>query len=58
MRRRYTGEYWFATYNQHHAWYYLADQEHDEVTMLKIFDSDDDVDAKCTAYPDLFTVAD
>lgn len=47
IRKRFVGETCFATYNSRHEWYYISGQRPDEVAMLKIFDSDADVRAKC-----------
>lgn len=47
VRRNYIGESYFVRQNPEHKWYYLSDQTRDEVAVLKIFDSDEKVDAKC-----------
>lgn len=53
VRRRYVGEAYFATYSERHKWYYLADQDRDEVVMIKIYDSSSHAEAKCTdEYPE------
>jgi len=40
VRRKYVGETFYSKYNPAHRWYYLSSQEPNEVTMLKIHDSD------------------
>ncbi|KAH6963026.1 hypothetical protein HG530_006756 [Fusarium avenaceum] len=40
VRRRYVGESYYATFNTNHRWCYLSSQKTNEVTLLKIFDSD------------------
>ncbi|EEU36873.1 uncharacterized protein NECHADRAFT_81142 [Fusarium vanettenii 77-13-4] len=46
VRRRYTGETCFGLHSEGQQWFYLSDQDVDEVTLLKIYDSSDAVDAK------------
>jgi hypothetical protein len=41
------GETLLPLYNPDAKWYYLNGQHSDEVTVIKIFDSDDDVAASC-----------
>lgn len=57
VRRKYIGESYFAKYNPGHRWHYLSEQGNDEVTVLKIYDSDKTVDANCKSGSDgyLFT---
>lgn len=47
VRRKYTGETYFAQYNVDQKWFYMSNQEPDEVLMMKIYDSSNDVEAKC-----------
>ena len=47
VRRRFVGESFYARFNPEHRWYYLSDQRPDEVTMLKIYDSDSQIGARC-----------
>jgi hypothetical protein len=47
VRRKYIGESYFAKYNSGHKWYYMSDQGSDEVAVLKIYDSEENSDAKC-----------
>jgi hypothetical protein len=51
VRRSYIGESWFLTHRESQKWHFLSDQQPHEVTMLKIYDSDTNVDAKCTSAP-------
>ncbi|KAI5865743.1 hypothetical protein GGS23DRAFT_353137 [Durotheca rogersii] len=44
VRRKYVGETFYSRFNPRHKWYYLSNQEPNEVTMLKIHDSS--VDAR------------
>ena len=46
VRRTYVGETFLATYNEKHKWYYLAEQEPDEVSLFKIHDPSEKVVAK------------
>ncbi|KAK1832979.1 hypothetical protein QBC39DRAFT_425078 [Podospora conica] len=39
VRRRFIGETLFGTFNPHHKWYYLSDQDVDEITVLQVYDS-------------------
>jgi hypothetical protein len=48
VRRDYIGEGIWMVENSGKRWYYLPDQSPDEVTLLKISDSREDIDAKCT----------
>lgn len=54
VRRKYIGESYFAKYNPGHRWYYLSEQANDEVAVLKIYDSDERVDANCKSSTDGF----
>lgn len=47
VRRNYIGESYFIRQNPNHKWYYLNNQTRDEVAILKIYDSDEQVDARC-----------
>jgi hypothetical protein len=47
VRRKYVGETFYSTYNSKHQWYYLSRQLPDEVTMLKIHDSDQSAQVRC-----------
>ncbi|UKZ71027.1 uncharacterized protein TrAtP1_011995 [Trichoderma atroviride] len=42
VRRKYVGETYYSTYNPEHRWYYLSGQKPEEVTMLKIHNTDKD----------------
>ncbi|KAI0412576.1 hypothetical protein F5X98DRAFT_367177 [Xylaria grammica] len=46
VRRRYIGETCFGKYNPKQEWYYLSDQDVNEITILKIYDSKVEVNAK------------
>lgn len=46
VRRRFKGANFYAYYNSAHKWYYLGEQHPDEVVLLKMFDSDEDVKAR------------
>lgn len=43
IRTKYIGENLFAKYSPDYRWYYLSEQEPDEVLLLKIYDSDSKV---------------
>lgn len=47
VRRKYAGETYFVQYNADQKWFYLSNQENDEVIMMKMYDSSNDVEAKC-----------
>ena len=47
VRRRFVGETFYAKSNPEHRWYYLSEQQPDEVTMLKIYDSHERIGARC-----------
>lgn len=56
IRRHHVGETWYSTFNPGHEWYFLSnqepDQEPDEVTLIKVYDPKEDVEAKCQyGYP-------
>ncbi|KAF1913120.1 hypothetical protein BDU57DRAFT_503956 [Ampelomyces quisqualis] len=40
VRRHFVGETFFLLHSRDHRWYYLRDQQPDEVAMFKIYDSD------------------
>src|SRR2546430_672178 len=42
-----TGEGYYLPYNPEYRWYYLSNQDKDEVAMLKIYDSSNTVKSKC-----------
>jgi len=46
VRKRFKGTAYYSYYNPDHKWYYLGEQKPDEVTFLKIFDSDSKGGAK------------
>ncbi|KAF3014477.1 hypothetical protein E8E14_010510 [Neopestalotiopsis sp. 37M] len=46
VRRKYVGETFYSKYNPNHRWYYLSRQLPEEVTMLKIHDSDQSTDVR------------
>lgn len=48
VRRKYVGETFYSKFNPNHKWYYLSNQQPDEVTMLKIHDSSEDAAVRCT----------
>lgn len=48
VRRRFKGSAYHAYFNPEHRWYYLGNQTPDEVTFLKIFDSNSSVKATST----------
>lgn len=45
-----TGETYAVAYNPQHRWYYVPQQRSDEVTLLKIYDSQTDGTARLTAH--------
>ena len=45
-----TGETYSFAYNPRHRWYYVPEQRTDEVTLLKIYDSQTDGTARLTAH--------
>jgi len=47
VRRRYTGENLYGLYDPNRKWYYLSKHSPDEVLFMKMFDSKEDVKAKC-----------
>lgn len=47
VRRHHVGEVLYARYNPAQKWYYLKHQKRNEVVLLKNFDSDPLVAAKC-----------
>ncbi|KAH8678135.1 hypothetical protein BX600DRAFT_145551 [Xylariales sp. PMI_506] len=46
IRRKYIGETCFSKHNPDQEWYYLSDQNTNEIILLKIYDSSNDVEAK------------
>ena len=46
VRRKYTGETLYGLSDPAHEWYYLSHQAPNEVLLMKMFDSSDDVRAK------------
>jgi len=46
VRRRYLGSTMYLLSKEHHKWVYLHNQQPDEVTVLKNFDSNDDLEAR------------
>lgn len=48
--RDWTGETYSFAYNPLHRWYWYPDQQPDEVTLLKVFDSATDGTARLTAH--------
>lgn len=48
--RDWTGETYAFAYNPGHRWYWYPDQQPDEVTLLKVFDSATDGTARLTAH--------
>ncbi|KAK0701725.1 hypothetical protein B0T26DRAFT_528308 [Lasiosphaeria miniovina] len=47
VRRRYVGETYFGKYNAAQEWHYLSDMDVDDLVLVKVYDSDPDVPAKC-----------
>lgn len=47
VRKHYLGAALYLMAREKYRWYYLHRQRKDEVTLLKMFDSDPDVEAKC-----------
>ena len=47
IRRDFVGENMFAKHNPDYRWYYLPDQEKDEVLLIKIHDSSLEVESRC-----------
>lgn len=47
IRRRYIGETYFGLQNEAQRWAYLSEQMPDEVCLLKIYDSEPAVPARC-----------
>ncbi|KAI0101704.1 methyltransferase CmcJ [Nemania sp. FL0031] len=50
VRRQYKGATLYPYFNPEQKWYYLSNQSPDEVTLLKIFDSSEDVKANTCAH--------
>jgi hypothetical protein len=52
VTRSYIGETYNLMYRKTHKWYYLNQQQPNEVLLMKMFDSKDDVQAgcECAAY--------
>jgi hypothetical protein len=46
IRRKYVGETLFAQQSSQYRWHYLSQQDVDEVAILKIFDTSNNVEAK------------
>ncbi|KAF2790169.1 hypothetical protein K505DRAFT_221899, partial [Melanomma pulvis-pyrius CBS 109.77] len=46
VRRKYTGETFYAKFNPEQRWYYMPNQDPDEVLLLKIFDSRMDAETR------------
>jgi hypothetical protein len=51
IRQYYIGETVFLKPLPNHAWHYLSNQTQNEVTLIKIFDSDESSKAKCEYLP-------
>lgn len=47
VRKQYNGSNFYAKPSPKYRWYYLSRQRKEEVTLLKMFDSDPDIKAKC-----------
>ena len=47
VRKHYNGSNYYAKPNHKYRWHYLSRQRKEEVTLLKMFDSDPEVEAKC-----------
>ncbi|KAH7333288.1 methyltransferase CmcJ [Rhexocercosporidium sp. MPI-PUGE-AT-0058] len=50
VRKRFTGATLYAHFNPQQKWYYLSQQTPNEVLILKIFDSQGDIESKCCAH--------
>lgn len=47
VSRDYVGSTMFAKYRSGYRWYYLSNQRPEEVCLIKNFDSDETVKARC-----------
>ena len=47
LRRRCVGESQYPPYSPEYRWHYFSQQTKDEVLILKMFDNDPDVKARC-----------
>lgn len=47
VRKHYVGESWHPLYSPDYRWYYLNRQTKDEALLMKIYDSKEDVPARC-----------
>jgi hypothetical protein len=48
VRRKYSGATYYCLANESNKWYYMSHQQPGEVLLMKMFDSDENVKAKCT----------
>lgn len=46
VRRRYVGETLFAKHTHEQKWYYLSDMDEEDVVLIKVYDSNPEVEAK------------
>ena len=47
VRKQYSGSNFYAKPSPRYRWHYLNRQRKEELTLLKMFDSDPDIKAKC-----------
>lgn len=47
VRKHYSGANIYAKSSPHYRWHYLSQQRKDEVSLIKMFDSHPEVEAKC-----------
>ena len=57
VRKHYNGANLYAKSSRKYRWHYLNQQRRDEVTLLKMFDSDPDVAATCQSNPYLVSMS-
>lgn len=57
IRRHYISETFYSLFNADQKWYYLSQQSPEEVTMLKIYDSDKDAAVRCKPPPEHYLLA-
>ncbi|KAH8591673.1 hypothetical protein B0O99DRAFT_718975 [Bisporella sp. PMI_857] len=58
VRRQYSGSTFYVKYSSEYRWHYLYGQRPDEVTLIKCFDSDPDVEASCAPHTSFFVDSD
>lgn len=47
VRRTYVGESYYPLHSEDMRWYYLSNQTKDEALIMKMYDSKEDVPARC-----------